>query len=152
MKRKEKSRLPFFVARVPSAREARGLSTTKPGSRSPPARRLLLSLLSTLRSLSNNNHNNFCSHRHLSNNSLSMSPTSPLLSASSSVSSPLSLNVPNLSTLVCFELRLLSTLSQCPRPFWACLRSLRQSGERTRLLLVNVTGGRSHRCPGGLSA
>ena len=54
MKRKSKSRLSCCVARVPSAREARGLSTTKPGSRSPPARSLLLSLLSTLRSLSNN--------------------------------------------------------------------------------------------------
>ena len=31
--------------------------------------------------------------------------------------------------------------SLVPRPFWACLRSLGQSGERTRLLLVNVTGG-----------
>ena len=34
-----------------------------------------------------------------------------------------------------------------PRPFWACLRSLGQSGQRTRLLPVNVTGGRSHRSP-----
>ena len=42
--------------------------------------------------------------------------------------------------------------SLVPRPFWACLRSLCQSGERTRPPLVNVTGGRSHRCAGRLSA
>ena len=61
----------------------------------PPSTKQKASLLSTLRSLSNNNHNNSCSHRLLSNNSLSMSPTSPLLSASSSVSSPLAVPRPH---------------------------------------------------------
>ena len=39
-----------------------------------------------------------------------------------------------------------------PRPFWACLRSLGQSGKPTRLLPVNVTGGGVPTVfPGGLS-
>ena len=31
--------------------------------------------------------------------------------------------------------------SLVPRPFWACLRPLGQSGKPTRLLLINATGG-----------
>ena len=35
----------------------------------------------------------------------------------------------------------LALFSLVPRPFWACLRPLGQSGQPTRLLPVNVTGG-----------
>ena len=40
-----------------------------------------------------------------------------------------------------FSFSLAPPPSFVPRPFWACLRSLGQSGQRTRLLRVNVTGG-----------
>ena len=100
---------------VSSAREARGLSTSNPFFHNSPSKSP-----TSRTTLSNNSSNN--PSEHSSNN-----PSEPLLEQPVSTHTLRSASPPPPSFV--------------PRPFWACLRSLGQSGQRTRLLRVNVTEG-----------